>query len=146
MPSSASLGRRIDPSCWWRTQTWKRLDLTGSQERYLVVFYEGLIPYCQICSDWMKRLRPSQAYVLEVSISVQHSRQIRKGCKIILSQFLTHSDQMVSSIPSGGLAPRIILTVVAILTVAGSFAADYNETHIYNPLWPGDSLHISYCL
>lgn len=53
---------------------------------------------------------------------------------------------MVSSIPSGGFAPRIILTIVAILTVAGSFAADFNETHIYNPLWPGDSLHVPSCL
>jgi hypothetical protein len=46
---------------------------------------------------------------------------------------------MASSITAGGLAPRVILTAVSILTVVGSFAADFNETHVYNPLWPGTS-------
>lgn len=39
--------------------------------------------------------------------------------------------------PSTGLWPRIMLTVISIFTVAGSFAADFNATHVYNPRWPG---------
>ncbi|KAL1986717.1 hypothetical protein VTN96DRAFT_5922 [Rasamsonia emersonii] len=31
---------------------------------------------------------------------------------------------------------RILLALVAILTAAGGFLADMNETHIYNPRWP----------
>lgn len=45
---------------------------------------------------------------------------------------------MAPSTPSSGLWPRMILTFISIFTVVGSFAADFNETHVYNPLWPGN--------
>ena len=35
-----------------------------------------------------------------------------------------------------GRAPRIILTLVALFTIVGPFAADWNDTHIFNPDWP----------
>ncbi|WP_437796740.1 DUF6640 family protein [Sorangium sp. So ce693] len=34
------------------------------------------------------------------------------------------------------LASRILVTVVALATLAGPYLADWNETHIYNPRWP----------
>lgn len=34
------------------------------------------------------------------------------------------------------LTARVILTVFALLTIVSPFLADWNATHIYNPLWP----------
>ena len=34
------------------------------------------------------------------------------------------------------LTGRVILTVIAAGTIIGPFLADWNATHIYNPLWP----------
>lgn len=34
------------------------------------------------------------------------------------------------------LTGRVILTVIALLTIVSPFLADWNATHIYNPLWP----------
>ena len=34
------------------------------------------------------------------------------------------------------LTARVILTVIAVLTIVSPFMADWNVTHIYNPLWP----------
>ena len=34
------------------------------------------------------------------------------------------------------VAARVILTVIAALTIVSPFLADWNATHIYNPLWP----------
>ena len=34
------------------------------------------------------------------------------------------------------LAPRILVTPVALMTAIGPFVADWNATHIYNPTWP----------
>lgn len=31
---------------------------------------------------------------------------------------------------------KVLVTAVAIYSAAGSYAFDWNETHIYNPLWP----------
>ncbi|EJT05879.1 DUF6640 family protein [Rhizobium sp. CCGE 510] len=38
-----------------------------------------------------------------------------------------------TSIP---LSALVLLSLVALLTISGSFFADWNATHIYNPLWP----------
>ena len=34
------------------------------------------------------------------------------------------------------LTGRVILTVIAVGTIVSPFLADWNATHIYNPLWP----------
>lgn len=34
------------------------------------------------------------------------------------------------------ISGRILLSVVAILTIVSPYIADWNATHIYNPLWP----------
>lgn len=34
------------------------------------------------------------------------------------------------------LTARVILTVIAVLTIVSPFLADWNVTHIHNPLWP----------
>lgn len=34
-------------------------------------------------------------------------------------------------------APRTMLTLVALITAIVPFIADYNETHVFNPKWPG---------
>lgn len=34
------------------------------------------------------------------------------------------------------LAARILLTVVAVFTIVAPVLADWNASHIYNPLWP----------
>jgi len=34
---------------------------------------------------------------------------------------------------------KILITIVAIYSAAGSYAFDWNATHIYNPLWPPHS-------
>lgn len=34
------------------------------------------------------------------------------------------------------LASRLLYTLVGAIIAIGSFAADYNETHIFNPNWP----------
>jgi hypothetical protein len=34
------------------------------------------------------------------------------------------------------LASRILYSLIAAIIAIGSFAADYNETHIFNPNWP----------
>lgn len=39
----------------------------------------------------------------------------------------------MSAIPAG----RLLLSTVAAFQAAGPFLADWNETHIYNPRWPG---------
>ncbi|KAI9689370.1 MAG: hypothetical protein M1822_010021 [Bathelium mastoideum] len=36
---------------------------------------------------------------------------------------------------SNTAAGRVILTIVAIMAMVGPYIADWNETHIYNPLW-----------
>lgn len=33
--------------------------------------------------------------------------------------------------------PRILLSVVAAFTAIVPYIADFNETHVYNPKWPG---------
>jgi hypothetical protein len=33
------------------------------------------------------------------------------------------------------MSGKVLLTLVAVFTVAAPFLADWNETHIYNPLW-----------
>lgn len=43
---------------------------------------------------------------------------------------------MSTKIMTMGQAPRIILTLVALFTIVGPFAADWNESHIFNPNWP----------
>ena len=35
------------------------------------------------------------------------------------------------------LAARILLTTTALITGIGPYYADFNETHVYNPTWPG---------
>src|SRR5690242_348485 len=35
-----------------------------------------------------------------------------------------------------GLAGRLVLSFVAVFTAVSPYAADWNETHIYNPNWP----------
>jgi hypothetical protein len=43
----------------------------------------------------------------------------------------------MSSIPSRpSLAPRILISLVAVTTIVGPYIADWNATHIYNPTWP----------
>ena len=34
------------------------------------------------------------------------------------------------------LTGRVILTVIAVGTIVSPYIADWNATHIYNPLWP----------
>ncbi|KAK4962755.1 hypothetical protein LTR10_000382 [Elasticomyces elasticus] len=34
-------------------------------------------------------------------------------------------------------APRFLLTLVALITIIVPYIADYNETHVLNPTWPG---------
>ena len=39
--------------------------------------------------------------------------------------------------PATRTAPgRILLTIIAVATIIGPYIADWNESHIYNPLWP----------
>ena len=33
--------------------------------------------------------------------------------------------------------PRILLTIAALITAIVPYIADFNETHVYNPEWPG---------
>ena len=37
-----------------------------------------------------------------------------------------------TSLPTG----KVLISAAALFTAAGAFAADWNETHIYNPTWP----------
>lgn len=39
-------------------------------------------------------------------------------------------------------ASRVLLSVVGIITAIGPYLADWNETHIYNPTWPGNTIPI----
>ena len=34
------------------------------------------------------------------------------------------------------LTGRVILTLIAVMTIVSPYLADWNATHIYNPLWP----------
>ena len=34
------------------------------------------------------------------------------------------------------ITARLILTLIAVFTIVSPFLADWNATHIYNPLWP----------
>ncbi len=43
---------------------------------------------------------------------------------------------MSSTTPHRPLAPRILVSLVALATSVGPYAADFNATHIYNPTWP----------
>ncbi|KAK3069110.1 hypothetical protein LTR53_012808 [Teratosphaeriaceae sp. CCFEE 6253] len=33
--------------------------------------------------------------------------------------------------------PRLLLTLVALITIIVPYIADFNETHVFNPNWPG---------
>ncbi|EMC96318.1 hypothetical protein BAUCODRAFT_107842 [Baudoinia panamericana UAMH 10762] len=33
--------------------------------------------------------------------------------------------------------PRLLLTLVSLVTAIAPYIADFNTTHVYNPLWPG---------
>ncbi|ERF75564.1 hypothetical protein EPUS_09441 [Endocarpon pusillum Z07020] len=37
---------------------------------------------------------------------------------------------------SPSIVYRTLLTIVGLVTCAGAYLADWNETHIYNPRWP----------
>jgi hypothetical protein len=44
---------------------------------------------------------------------------------------------MSGSPTSGTLLPsRVLLSLLATATAAGGYAADWNETHVFNPRWP----------
>ncbi len=43
---------------------------------------------------------------------------------------------MSSTASRPSLAPRILVTLVALMTMVGPYVADWNATHIYNPTWP----------
>jgi hypothetical protein len=43
---------------------------------------------------------------------------------------------MISTTSRRSLAPRILVSVVALVTMVGPYLADWNATHIYNPTWP----------
>ncbi len=33
--------------------------------------------------------------------------------------------------------PRLLLTLIALITITVPYLADYNPTHVFNPTWPG---------
>ncbi|KAK1070131.1 hypothetical protein LTR12_003468 [Friedmanniomyces endolithicus] len=33
--------------------------------------------------------------------------------------------------------PRLLLTLIALITIIVPYLADYNPTHVFNPTWPG---------
>jgi hypothetical protein len=45
-------------------------------------------------------------------------------------------DGMSSTTSHRPVAPRILVSLVALATVVGPYAADWNATHIHNPTWP----------
>ena len=40
------------------------------------------------------------------------------------------------SLKMQSMTGRVILTLIAVLTIVSPYLADWNATHIYNPLWP----------
>ena len=43
---------------------------------------------------------------------------------------------MSPTAPRPALAPRILVSFVAVVTMVSPYIADWNATHIYNPTWP----------
>jgi hypothetical protein len=43
---------------------------------------------------------------------------------------------MVQTASRPSLAPRILVSFVAVVTMVSPYIADWNATHIYNPTWP----------
>ena len=79
---------------------------------------------------------------------------VRKACYSINTHILSLFSHSTSPFPSPTLPPflphtcrlavtskmstpgRALLALVAVITCAGGYVFDWNETHIYNPRWP----------